>query len=134
MDFNRVVGRSTPAFRLPQTDLPYQKVYVCMYVCYSLYLSWKEHVEYIGKKIFSRLGMLRKARKVLPRFSCITLYCAMVLPSFDYCSIVWDSCGLGNKAYLDKLHRRAASVISGLLLFLLRHVELHACACAEERH
>ena len=33
MDFNRVAGRSTPAFRLPQTDLPYQKVYVCMYVC-----------------------------------------------------------------------------------------------------
>lgn len=44
------------------------------------------------------------------------LYCAMVLLLFDYCSIVWDSCGLGNKEYLDKLDRRAASIIKGRLV------------------
>ena len=33
MDFIWVAGRSTPALRLPQSDLPYQKVCVCMYVC-----------------------------------------------------------------------------------------------------
>ena len=79
-------------------------------------LSWKDHIEYIGKKISSRLGMLRRARKVLPRHACITLYCAMVLPLFDYCCSVWDSCGVGNKAYLDKLHRRAASIIEGRIV------------------
>ena len=79
-------------------------------------LSWKDHVEYIGKKISSRLGMLRRARKVLPRHACIILYNAMVLPLFDYCCSVWDSCGLGNKAYLDKLHRRAASIIEGRIV------------------
>ena len=40
----------------------------------------------------------------------------MVLPLFDYCCIVWDSCDLGNKAYLDKLNRRAASIIEGRLV------------------
>lgn len=54
-------------------------------------LSWKEHVEYIGKNISSRLGMLCKARKVLPRNACMTLYNAIVLPLFDYCCNVWDS-------------------------------------------
>ena len=29
-------------------------------------LSWKDQVEYIGNKISSRLGILRRARKVLP--------------------------------------------------------------------
>lgn len=32
-------------------------------------LSWKDHVEYIGNKISSRLGMLRRARKVLPKLA-----------------------------------------------------------------
>ena len=37
----------------------------------------------------------------------------IVLPLFDYCSPVWDSCGVGSKAYLDKLNRRAACIIEG---------------------
>ena len=60
-------------------------------------LSWKEHVENIGNKISPRLGMLRRARKVLPNPTCLMLYNTTVLPLFDYCSSVWDSCGVGNK-------------------------------------
>ena len=37
----------------------------------------------------------------------------IVLPLFDYCSPVWDSCGVGSKAYVDKLNRRAACFIKG---------------------
>ena len=57
-------------------------------------LSWKSHINYLGKKISSRLGMLCRAQKILPQSSCITLYNAMILPLFDYCSVVWYSCGL----------------------------------------
>ena len=35
--------------------------------------SWKEHVSLLGKKVSSRLALLRRARKVLPKSSCITL-------------------------------------------------------------
>ena len=66
-----------------------------------------------GGKRGSRLGMLRKARKVIPRDACITLYNAMILPLFDYCSAVWDGCGKTNRDYLDKLQTRAASIIEG---------------------
>jgi len=41
-------------------------------------------VDYIGRKVSSRLGMLRRARMVISRESCITLYNAMVLPIFDF--------------------------------------------------
>ena len=41
------------------------------------------------------------------------LYNTLVLPLFDYCSPVWDSCGVGSKTYLDKLNRRAACIIEG---------------------
>ena len=74
-------------------------------------LSLKSHINYLGKKISSRLGMLRRARKILPQSSCIILYNTMILPLFDYCSVVWDSCGAISKGYLDKLNGRAASII-----------------------
>ena len=65
-------------------------------------LSWKEHVSSMGKKISSKLALFRRARKVLPKSACVTLYNTMVLPLFDYCAVVWDSCGQGSKSYLDK--------------------------------
>ena len=76
-------------------------------------LSWKDHTEYIGNKISSRLGVLRRAHKVLPKPTCQMLYNTLVLSLFDYCSPVRDSCGAGSKAYLDKLNRRAACIIEG---------------------
>ena len=77
------------------------------------YLSWNDHIDYIGRKILAKLGMLRKAPKVIPRESYLTLYNVMILPVFDYSSVVWDSCGKADREYLDKLHSRAASITEG---------------------
>ena len=76
-------------------------------------LSWKDHIEYIGHKISSRLGILLRSRKALPKPTFQMLYNTLVLPLLDYCSPVWDSCGVGSKAYLDKLNRHAACIIEG---------------------
>ena len=46
--------------------------------------SRKEHVSLLGQKVSSRLALLHRARKVLPKSSCITLYKTIVLPLFDY--------------------------------------------------
>ena len=77
------------------------------------YLSWNDHIDYIGCKISAKLGMLRKARKVILRESCLTLYNTMILAVFDYCAVVWDSGSKADREYLDKLHGRAASIIEG---------------------
>ena len=50
--------------------------------------SWKEHVSLLGKKVSSRLALLRRARKVLPKSTCFTLYNTIVLPLFDYFVVV----------------------------------------------
>ena len=66
-------------------------------------LSWfleGPHRIYIGNKISSRLGILRLARKVLPKPTCQTLYNTIVLPLFEYRSPVWDSCGVGSKGLI----------------------------------
>ena len=77
------------------------------------YLTWNDHIDYIGRKISAKLGLPRKARKVIPRESCLTLCNAMILPVFDYYAVVWDSCSKADREYLDKLHRRAASINEG---------------------
>ena len=37
----------------------------------------------------------------------------MILPVFDYWTVVWDSCGKTDQGYLDKLQRRAAKINEG---------------------
>ena len=76
-------------------------------------LSWKEHISSMGKKIFSSLALLSRVRKVLPISSCLPMYNTKVLPLFDYCAVVWDSCDLGSKSYLNKLNHRATFIIEG---------------------
>ena len=61
------------------------------------------HVEYTGNKISTRLGTLHRTHKVLPKSTCLMLYSTIVLPLFDYCWSIWDSCGVGSKSYLDNL-------------------------------
>ena len=51
-------------------------------------LSWKEHVSLLGKKVSSRLALLRRAQKFLPKSTCITLCNTIVLPLFDYFGVV----------------------------------------------
>ena len=41
------------------------------------------------------------------------LHNTIVLPLFDYCTSIWDSCGTGSKAYLDKLNCIIACIIEG---------------------
>ena len=56
----------------------------------------------MGSKIFSWLGMLRRASKVLPRSACITLYNAVVLSLFVYCACIWNGFGKDCKDELLK--------------------------------
>ena len=62
-------------------DTVLSRVYQFKYLGVMLdpYLTWNDHTDYIGRKISAKLGMLRKARKVIPRESCLTLCNAMIL-------------------------------------------------------
>jgi hypothetical protein len=43
------------------------------------------------------------------------LYNAIIQPYFDYCSPLWDNCGIGLKDRLQKYQNRAARVITGAI-------------------
>jgi hypothetical protein len=55
-------------------------------------------------------------RRIRPFVSSATLkliYNAIAQPYFDYCSPLWDNCGIGLKDRTQKFQNRAATVISG---------------------
>ena len=99
-----------------------------------------DHIEHIASRFYPGLACSRKARNDIPREACITLHDSMTLPLFDYCCNVWDACGVTKpnqvksilfkltrilqfkmiiykraecKIYLDRLQRRAVSIIEG---------------------
>ena len=81
-------------------------------------LSWNDHIDYIGRKISAKLGILRKACKVIQRESCLTLYNAMTLPVFDYIALSYGTPAVKTvREYLDKLQKRAASIIEGYIVY-----------------
>ena len=64
------------SFTVTAGDTVLSRIYQFKYLGVMLdpYLLWNDHIDYIGRKILAKLGMLRKALKVIPRESCLTLY------------------------------------------------------------
>ena len=57
-------------------------------------LDWHSHIEKLTKKIASGIGCLKRVRHLIPASTLHLLYQALVKPHFDYCDIVWGSCGI----------------------------------------
>jgi hypothetical protein len=52
---------------------------------------WHDHVDYIVKKSYTRLNMLRKVRMTLDRFSLEKIYMSFIRPILEYADVIWDS-------------------------------------------
>ena len=75
-------------------------------------LTWRDHVEKIAKKASGGIGVLRRVKHLIPYHTLITMFKSIVLSYFDYCSIVWGSCGEGMRNRLQTLQNRAARVVT----------------------
>ena len=76
-------------------------------------LSWASHInDIIIPKVLRGLRILRTFRGTLPTEQLVSLYNALILPHFDYCSIIWGNCGLVLKNKLQVLQNRAARIIT----------------------
>ena len=66
-------------------------------------LSWKEHINYVSKKISRKIGVLRRLRPFMSNDVLTKVYQSIVFPHFIYCSVVW--CEVSNKSYIQKISR-----------------------------
>ena len=76
-------------------------------------LNWNDQIDNISKKASKGIGILRRAKNYISQQSLLTIYQSLVQPYFDYCSLVWGNCNQTCNDKLQKLHNRAARVITG---------------------
>ena len=75
-------------------------------------LNWHDHINKQCTKISKNIALLRRAKNYMTENTLNTMYNALVLPHFTYCSTVWHN---GNLKHIDKLKRlqkRASRVVT----------------------
>ena len=75
------------------------------------HLSFYDHINYISGKIRQKLGIFARCRKYISQDTALTLYKSLILPHFDYCDQVWDTCTLKQQDHLQILQNRALRTI-----------------------
>ena len=85
----------------------------CLGVIIDNTLSFKFHVDSVVNSMQQKLGMIRRVKHLFTSSQLSTLYWGFVLPHAMYCSIVWSSRSESNYKTINKLHKRAAYIVSG---------------------
>ena len=72
---------------------------------------WKDHIDKVAKKAAKGIGILRRSKGFLDKDTLKTVY--IVLPHFDYCSLVWHNSSKALQNKLQKLQNKAGRIITG---------------------
>ena len=74
-------------------------------------LNWECQIQSISKKIASALGAIKRISHLLPFSILMNVYNGLVQSHFDYCNVVWGTCGIGLSDKLQKLQNRATRIL-----------------------
>ncbi|PFX17895.1 Retrovirus-related Pol polyprotein from type-1 retrotransposable element R1 2 [Stylophora pistillata] len=103
---------ASPTIRMNNTQVSQVTATKSLGVIIDDKLDWHSHIEKLTKKIASGIGALKRIRHLIPASTLHLIYQALVKPHFDYCDIVWGSCGKTLRDKLQKLQNRAARVLT----------------------
>ena len=95
------------------TPVPRVTNYKCLGVNLDEKLCWDSHIEMICKKVAAGIAAIKRVKPFVPPEMLKVIYNALVQPYFDYCSPLWDNCGIGLKEKLQKYQNRAARILTG---------------------
>ena len=83
----------------------------------GLYFSSKdtchEHIEYIKKKSWQRIYIMRHCIFVLDRKSLQTIYFSFIRPLLEYADVVWSNCTQYEAHELELIQNEAARIVTG---------------------
>jgi hypothetical protein len=65
-------------------------------------LTWKNHIDNVGKNISKGVGIINKLKHFVPEKVLYSLYCTLILPYINYGIIAWGS---SCKTHLDKIYK-----------------------------
>ena len=95
------------------TPVPRVTNYKCLGVNLDDKLGWDSHIEMICKKVAAGIAAIKRVKPFVPPEMLKVIYNALAQPYFDYCSPLWDNCGIGLKEKLQKYQNRAARILTG---------------------
>ena len=75
-------------------------------------LDWSKHIMHLKNKVSKGIGILCKARKILPKSTLLVLYYAMIYPHFMYCIEVWGSAAECHISLLLILQKKTLRIIT----------------------
>jgi hypothetical protein len=75
-------------------------------------LSWRDHTQYISKKISKSIAILSLAKKILNKSTMIQLYYAFVFPHLYYCNLAWGNAADSILSPIYKNQKIALGIIS----------------------
>ena len=75
------------------------------------HLTWDDHIALVTTKVSRSINLLRRMSWFLPKSAMMQFYNAYILPSFDYCDVVWNSCTWKQALCLERLQNYAGRVI-----------------------
>lgn len=93
--------------------VPLQKVESFKYlgVIITSDLRWNDHIDYISRRAFQKLGYLRRSLGRSSVSAKLTAFKTYVRPILEYAGVVWDPHTEVNKNKLEKIQRRAVRFI-----------------------
>ena len=72
-------------------------------VILSADLKWDKHIDIVTNKVSKNIGIIAKARHLLPQHLTRTLYLTLVDPYVSYCNLVWSLSHATTK--LDRIYK-----------------------------
>jgi len=74
-------------------------------------LDWGYHVDKVAKRAGQHLGILRKAKKLLPSTALATLYKTRVRSAMEYCCPIWQNAPKFALQKMDAIQRKACRLM-----------------------
>ena len=107
---NQRLARLDTELSVTAGDIELEKVPCFKYLAVGLHfdpvLNWKQHTEFISKKISQRIGVLKRTRNCLTTDTVNLLYKSLILPIISYGDTVWSKGGKANLVRLQRLQNR----------------------------
>ena len=75
--------------------------------------TWHQHIDYITKKAWNRIDIMRKLKFKLDRSSLEIIFTTFIRPLLEYGDIIWDNCTQFEKQEIEKIQIEAARIATG---------------------
>ena len=99
------------ALKLSDTSIEQVSKFKFLGCVINHHLSWDDHIQLITTKVTRNINLLRNLSWFLPRSALLKFYEAYILPTFDYCDVVWFCCTRTQTLKLERLQNYAGRVI-----------------------